>query len=254
MEYFGITETYDPAQNYSWVDYLKVGNILITKNLTDKFIETVTKPEIQDKVIIHLTCTGFGGTVLEPNIPTIEESVNQMRKLLDKGFPEEQIVLRMSPVIPTENGIKTILKVLDAFEEFGIQRIRFSTLNVYKHVKKRFDDAHIGLPYESYSCSQEMRDTLINTILSYFKISTNDIWNSDICAEVDLQEGLLLKRACVSQKDVKILKIEDKISLVGSGKQRASCMCPDNKRQIIRCRPGRCKHGCLYCYWKGIPK
>lgn len=104
MEYFGITETYDPAQNFSWVDYLKVGNILITKNLNDKLIELLLRKDIMKCCILHLTCTGMGGTIMEPNVPTVEESVIQLRKLLDIGFPVEQVVLRLSPVIPTEKG------------------------------------------------------------------------------------------------------------------------------------------------------
>lgn len=142
-------------------------------------------------------------------------------------------------------------KVLDAFSGMGISRIRFSTLNMYNHVKSRFKKNDIDYPYQNYSCPQSMRDDLIDFVLEYFNVTTDIVWDKDICAEVDLRAGKILRRACVSQKDLEVLGIEDKITLVGSGKQRASCLCPDNKRQIIRCRPGRCDHGCLYCYWKG---
>lgn len=250
LEPFGITETYEPAYDFSWVDNLKIGNVLITKYLTDKFIDILCEPIVRSKCILHLTVTGMGNTMMEEFVPSIEISVNQLKKLLNKGFPKNQIVLCLSPIIPTVEGINDAIKVLDAFKDFGIRRIRFSTLNMYNHVKRRFLNNNIPLPYLTYSCPQYMRDNLMNAMLNYFNVTTNESWDSDICAEIDLDEGLILKRACVSQKDLQILNIEDKIKFVGSGKQRSSCMCPDNKKQIIRRRPGQCRHNCLYCYWK----
>lgn len=250
MQHFGITETYDPAQNYSWIGNLEPGNILITKNLTDKLIQILMVDGVWQRIILHLTVTGMGGTFIEPNVPSIQTSVEQLQKLLNAGFPIEQIVLRISPVVPTQKGIATIKQVLDAFQHLNIQRIRFSTLNMYHHVKKRFLNNRIPLPYSDYSCNQEMRDNLITFILEYFNITTHEVWDSDICAEVDLEMRMLVRRACLSQKDLQVLNLEDKIILQGSGKQRNSCMCPDNKKQIIRYKPGRCEHKCLYCYWK----
>lgn len=57
----GITEAGDPSINYEWIN--KVNNvdgiILITKNITDKFIEEILK--VKDKTILHCSCTGYGG-------------------------------------------------------------------------------------------------------------------------------------------------------------------------------------------------
>lgn len=250
LEYFGATETFDPALDFSWVSNLKVGNIIITKNLSDKLMDTLLLDGVMDKCILHLTCTGMGGSILEPNVPDLDYNVNQLRMLLSLGFPIEQVVIRISPIIPTHKGIQTALKVLDAFDEFDIKRIRFSTINMYNHVKDRFRVEGIPNPYESYSCPQYMRDNLIKAMCEYYGVTTNDTWNKDICAEIDLRDMTLSKVACVSQKDVDILGINNKIELIGSGKQRSSCMCPDNKRQIIRRKPGRCSHNCKYCYWK----
>jgi hypothetical protein len=50
-------------------------------------------------------------------------------------------------------------------------------------------------------------------------------------------------------KDIGILDEFD-VSLVGSSRQRTSCLCPSNKVQIIRTKPRRCHNKCIYCYWR----
>lgn len=55
-QYWGITENCDPAFNLEVFDNLYKGNTIITKRLTNKLIEKLV--EHQDKIILHLTCTG----------------------------------------------------------------------------------------------------------------------------------------------------------------------------------------------------
>ena len=78
----GITEAGDPSINYEWIN--KVNNvdgiILITKNITDKFIEEILK--VKDKTILHCSCTGYGRTIVEPKLPTYQEQIKQLHKFL----------------------------------------------------------------------------------------------------------------------------------------------------------------------------
>lgn len=81
----GITERGDASIDYSWVQKLDNvdGAILITKNVTDRFIEAVLQN--YNKVIVHATTTGYGGTILEPNVMPVEKTMNQLEKLIIMG-------------------------------------------------------------------------------------------------------------------------------------------------------------------------
>ena len=66
----GITESGEIAFNLEAFDNLRNANIIITKRLTDKLIEKLI--ENKDKIILHLTCTGMGGTKIEQLVPTLD--------------------------------------------------------------------------------------------------------------------------------------------------------------------------------------
>lgn len=131
-QYVGITESSDPAFHLEIFDRLYDANIIVTKNMTDKLIEKLI--ENYDKCIVHCTITGMGGTKIEPFVPTVEQSVKKVKKLIDGGFPVNQIVLRIDPIIPTEKGVDTALNVISSFAGLGIERIRMSFLDMYKHL------------------------------------------------------------------------------------------------------------------------
>ena len=76
----GITESGEISFNLEAFDRLYDGNIIITKRLTDKLIEKLV--EHRDKCILHLTCTGFGGSKIEPLSPKPIQSSSMLRKLI----------------------------------------------------------------------------------------------------------------------------------------------------------------------------
>jgi DNA repair photolyase len=240
-QYIGITETSDPCFHLEIFDNLYDANIIITKNITDKMIEKLI--ENKNKCIVHTTVTGMGGSKVEPFVPTVEKSVKQMKKLIDGGFPVEQIVLRIDPIIPTDKGINTAKNVLESFMNFGIKRVRVSFLDMYKHVKERFNDANIKLPYESFHADIHTCRKAYRIIFEAAKSCGYDI--IDICGEPGFEIT-----PCISQKDIDILGLSDKITLDGNKKQRSNCSCPSNKRQLISWVESKkkCGHECLYCY------
>ena len=69
----------------------------------------------------------------------------------------------------------------------------------------------------------------------------------ETCGEPDFEST-----PCLSQKDIDILGLTDKIILKGNKEQRTHCSCPSNKRQLITWEKSRikCGHNCLYCYMK----
>lgn len=235
MQYIGVTERGDAGLDLSWADKLYDTNIIITKNVNDKFIDKVLKHK--DKIILHITCTGFGGTLLEPNVPSYKLTLAQTMKLIKLGFPVEQIVLRIDPIIPTEKGIKLVDIVLGAFDILDIKRVRYSFLDMYPHVKERFKQAGIPVPYNSFTAPKKMIDNALQLIIKY-----EDRYEFESCAE-----NTPHKTGCISEKDLEILG--KNIEIVPGGLQRKGCLCLGNKKELLNNR-GQCWHGCIYCYWK----
>jgi DNA repair photolyase len=109
----GITEAGDASLDYTWVEKAPEMDmmILITKNVTDKFIREVMR--FANKTIVHATCTGYGGTRMEPGVPKWKNQLEQTKKLIAMGFPAEQVVVRIDPIFPTPKGIATIEKIVE---------------------------------------------------------------------------------------------------------------------------------------------
>ena len=238
----GITEAGDAALDMSWVNKIdKIdGAILITKNLTDKLISEILKHK--DKIILHATCTGMGGTLIEPNVPVYTHQLEQVSKLIAAGFPAERIVIRIDPIIPTVKGLQTAQKVIDASP---IKRFRISAFDAYPHIRKRFEENGIPLPYgNSFQASPNqfkmMREWLSAQKPEYVFMS---------CAEPNLA-GLpnVHQTGCVSKYDLSLLGLPTDDNYQ-TGLQRRCCACLSCKTELLSNKK-RCPHGCLYCYWK----
>lgn len=238
----GITEAGDAGLDLTWTNKMSSvdGAILITKHITDAFIQKALK--YKNKVIIHATCTGMGGSIIEPNVPTYEEQLSQLRKLIFFDFPEDQIVLRIDPIVPTKKGLMTAQKVIDASP---VKRIRFSVLDCYPHVRERFQMKNIPLPYGN---NFQAPDEFFDDMKAWISSQNPDI-SFECCAEPAFLNFEKVKcTGCVSEQDLKLLGLElDKDYIQGA--QRAGCMCLSCKTELLEHKK-KCPHGCLYCYWK----
>ena len=238
----GITESGEIAFNLEAFDRLYDGNIIITKRLTNAVNEKLV--EHQDKIILHLTVTGMGGSRIEPFVPKAEETYKKLVELLENGFPISHVVLRVDPIVPTEKGIETALGVITAFSGLGIKRLRFSFLDNYKHVKKRFKEEGIAELYGGeFHAPLELRQEYAKKIEEV--AHDGGFETVEACGEPGIESV-----SCLSQRDVDILGLTDKITLEGSAEQREGCGCPANKSELLRIRPHQCENKCLYCYWR----
>jgi DNA repair photolyase len=239
----GITERGDAALDTAWMEWCAEDKpaILISKNpirllgRLGTFEQEYGKPA---NVIVHCVITGFGSTLLEPNVPHRDEAMLGYDDLLTWAFlagDERRTVLRVDPIIPTEKGIKKALTVIRDAQHHGINRLRISFLDAYKHVQKRLVDARLpSLPYDMHAPLKSRRQALRDVQEVYGK----DI---EICGE----PGMVCT-GCVSAIDCEVLGIEP---MRGGKKQRKDCPCLRNKFELLTSRQ-QCKHGCLYCYWK----
>lgn len=242
MNYIGITERGDAGLDFSWVDKLNSceASILITKCISDRFIKEAVKAHNENhKLIVHVTVTGYGMSILEPRMRGAEWVRKQIIKLIGRGFPVEQIVLRVDPIIPTEKGLERVDFVLNFFKDLGIRRVRYSFLDMYPHVKARFLSNNLTLPYgNSFEASEEMMSNAVEVLKQY-----EDVFEFESCAEYTPH-----KKGCISLTDYEVLGIE-KPSNLSTSNQRKACSCLGVKKELLSNKK-RCSLGCLYCYWK----
>lgn len=243
----GITEAGDASLDYSWVNKINTidGAILITKNITDKFIDEVLK--VKDKIILHATCTGYGGTIIEPNIPDYKIQLEQVKKMIKLGFPAERIVIRIDPIIPTNDGIKKLKEVVEYIQLY-VKRYRISIIDMYPHVRERFKKANVPELFNGNFQASFKEYNEVNKQLKELKKLYNVSFET--CAEKFINEAFAT--GCVSEKDLNLLNLKQEENTLKG--QRKSCLCLSCKTELLTHKDHKegygCSYKCLYCYWK----
>jgi hypothetical protein len=225
----GITERGDAALQRDWISWVGKGNpaILITKNplRLSYLLNSVSNKNI----IVHCTITGMGGSAYEPNVPVVSKAIEGLIEL-EKTVGIERLVLRVDPIIPTEEGFVTAKNVINTVGKPNL-RIRISFLDNYPHVKERFIQA--GLPPLNYNFHAPL-ETRIKM--------WEDLGKPEICGEPEMP-----CTGCVSKKDLEILNIENDTTT--KSQQRMACACLALKHELLNNKTP-CKHTCAYCYWQ----
>lgn len=250
----GATDGGDAGLDLSWKEKMNTvdGAVLITKRVTPQFIDVVH--DITN-VVVHATCTGYGDTVLEPNVPTAVEQLAAVRNLIDAGYPKERIVIRIDPIIPTVRGIKTATSVFKLFMNGNFSRYRISMIDMYPHVRDRFTAAGLPLPYNgNFSPSKEdwqRVNEMIRSVKKYWETGNHSgELRIEACAEPTLTEAI--RCGCVSEYDIRLMGLsidEDDTDAVGY--QRKNCLCYSGKKELLNSRKP-CPHQCLYCFWRDV--
>lgn len=257
----GITERGDAGLDYSWVDAVRNnevnGCILITKCITDVFSKYVLDLyENGFKLIVHATTTGWGGTQIEPRVPSYKGQIAALKRMIGDGFPKENCVLRIDPIFPTSNGLKRVREVIEFAERSELMpiRIRVSVLDEYRHVKQRFISAGFQ-PIYGDTAFQANIQQLRNTADVLVGLSKQYGIKFECCAENALvaaveqkSENVCVATGCISYRDLKIMGCE--YPRMEENKQgRTGCHCLSCKKELLKSK-SQCLNGCLYCYWK----
>ena len=247
----GITERGDASLDYTWVNAVSShyvdGAILITKHITDKFIQTVMQLHNTGcRLIIHATCTGWGSTSVEPEVPAFNIQLLQLKKLIDTGFPKSNCVLRVDPIFPTKNGLNRLKTVITLAFTLGLlpdMRIRISVLDEYRHVKNRFIQLGYQPIYTGFSAPASMMQETAH-VLNLFDLQY------EACAEPALAKlsNKIVETGCISKYDIELMGLScDTVS--ENPQNRFGCKCLACKTELL-CNKHRCFHKCAYCYWK----
>lgn len=247
----GITERGDAGIDLSWFSKIENhevnGAVLISKNFTEDFEQKVLNLHKRGyKIIVHCTCTGFGKTKLEPNVPEYKEQLQKLKNLIERGFPAEQCVLRIDPIFPSEKGLNKVKKVLNYFISLktGVTRIRVSIVDEYRHVKERYRAFGWKPLYgDNFGPSQEQQQ-LTADVLNQFPFTY------ELCAEDRFYKMLNNGKitGCISETDLRILDIPyEKMSI--NPQHRTGCHCLACKTELLTNKK-QCPHKCVYCFWK----
>jgi len=254
----GCTEHGDPSLSYLWLVKLDEVDsaVIATKYLTDKFINRVlTCNKNGLNLIIHCNCTGYGGTLLEPNAPQYPTQLKQFKKLIDKGFPAERTVLAIDPIFPSQKGLQRVNEVLSyAFDKLKIPtpRIRISLVDEYKTVRDRYKLKGWKPLYggKFQPSKQQLLDVTETLKPWYDKLHIK----FELCAEEELFElsDIYDDCGCISEKDLEIFKMKVSSMPFYNVQRRQGCHCLDFKKELLdNSNKSPCDYNCVYCYWHG---
>lgn len=218
----GITEAGDAGLDLSWEEKLPSvdGAVLITKNITPKFIDAVIRNK--NKLIVHATITGYGSSIIEPNVPSPEEAFTHLAELAEKGFLKHKTVIRVDPIIPTTKGIEKAYGIIRRGIEKGYGRFRVSIIDMYPHVRTRFTEKELPLPYEEkgFLPSESQSRNVDKMLQSLIEYGNQKRFHAQIetCAEPQLKNAL--HQGCISSQDLELLNLEDDVDNDNVGFQR----------------------------------
>lgn len=219
-------------------------NIINTKNLSDEFINICL--EEKNRIFLHINITGMAKTIFEPNIQTIREVFFQLKKLIDSGFPQKQILVIVNPIIPNENGLKSLKLLLRLFTEFKELRLRFIRFNVL-----------------SYGKNSEINNTNIakrlnSNIAKKYLFTTESFWK-DYYKLIDEYKSII----SIDKGDEYLIGIRELIPFgyknewFNSNGEREKLITYENGNKykpmlnVISGKTVRCKNRCLLCSWFG---
>lgn len=252
----GITEAGDAGKDLSWVDKLDTvdGAVVITKCISVDFHDAVIVNK--DKLIVHATFTGYGGSVLEPEVPDIYDEFDAIMTLVKNGFPKEKIVIRVDPIIPTTKGIDLALRVIKSFMDIGFSRFRVSIIDMYPHVRDRFKQSNLPLPYGEFGFTPNkdqiaaVDEMLKNARYYWYSLGNRKLFGDELRIECCAEPGLknVIQCGCISNYDLSLLNLKTDDS-DSCGYQRPNCLCYSGKTELLKNKK-QCPHGCLYCYWR----
>lgn len=209
------------------------GILIVTKRLDFLAVQELCMWK-KENTIVHSNITGFGGSYIEKGVPPAEVVMEAFYNLKAMGFSEKHMVLRIDPIIPTERGTNTAMRVLEMCPDF-VKRVRISFIDQYEHMRST-----MKLPWESFHAPTECQEYALDRILKF----TNE---REIKLEACGEPQLSINKGCISETDYDILGLQ-RIGNTRKG-QRNGCMCLSSKTEIL-VKPNRCPNGCLYCYYR----
>lgn len=256
----GFTERGDGGRNLDWIAACKTrkvdGAVIVTKTLTASCGYGMLELHNEGfPLILHATTTGWGGTPMEPHVYDYHTQLSAVQHLIQKGFPAERIVIRVDPIIPSNEGLARAEAVIRTAHNMGLLekgRIRISVLDEYAHTKTRMQNRGYtpcypaGQFYASFAQFQAVA-ALLDNMHGKFGLTF------ETCAEPMLDKhtttNCLKQTGCLSTEDLLRMNLPVPDSFHVNGQNRHGCLCLTCKTELLS-RRHPCANQCAYCYWK----
>lgn len=209
----------------------------------------------KSKIIVHYTVSGYAGTPFEPKTPHPAVAYKNLQAFINEGFPPQQIVLRIDPIIPTEKGLEVVNTVLEVFQTLNIKRCRYKMFLYPKELSQRAALQQAfpligGNPYASveygkvfYSSGphhRRMVKELLEKWTWHYRFETCD--KDDFVTSDDAVP-------CISVTDLQILGWKN-VKLVHDWKSKNRCHCPIGTIELSTKTNTQCAVQCMHCRHK----
>ena len=228
-------KTYPPEKVHTLVVWTKNPRNMITPGKLKEVLSSYSQ------LYVHLTITGLGNTILEPNIPEWKNAVKMLPNLVELVKGPERITWRFDPLIEVEtertrlSNYELFPEIAEQIKEHGITKCKTSWVVPYKKVIRRLDkkDIKLNILLQNERLKQaEELETLAEKYgfdLSYCSMKG---FSRSHCIDGELFNRLHSKGFSCSEKRAK--------------GQRRLCGCTESID--IGWYSLKCNNGCLYCY------
>jgi hypothetical protein len=194
-----------------------------------------------DQCFYHVTITGMGGTILEPNIPAAEETLNHLSLLISLLGRADHFILRFDPIVHVSLADGLLYTNFDLFRpiaskarRMGITRSVVSWMQIYPKVKSR----------------------MLNQSVIPVEISEKD-WQKEASDLIQAagQLKMRLNGCCVSGWPVSRCIDGEELTALHPSNEKADSGKAKGQRKLCGCTTSwdigwyyPCPGGCLYCY------
>lgn len=193
------------------------------------------------QIYVHLTITGMGGSVFEPQIPPWEETTDFLAEVLKITKSPERICWRFDPIFEAEKNKKEFSnlaifpRLAKAIAPFGIKKVTVSWVSPYKKVTARM--AKNGWRLCQKSPEEKIRQAgFLREVCESFGFELS------FCS----MEGFPASRCIDGDRLSRLHPDGLSCSHEKAKGQRELCGC--TKSLDIGWYTDRCKHACMYCY------
>lgn len=217
--------------------------VLWTKNPKNMVLREELKEALScyRQIYVHLTITGMGGSVFEPQIPSWEETTGLLGELVKMTKSPERICWRFDPILEAERGgekfsnLTYFPRLAEAVAPFGIKQVMVSWVSPYKKVIARMAKSGWQLCQKSPE-EKRKQAKLLEEVCRRFGFSLR------FCS----MEGFPVSR-CIDGEILSRLHPDGlSCSQEKARGQRELCGC--TKSLDIGWYTDRCRHSCMYCY------
>lgn len=200
----------------------------------------------------------------DKRVPDYKTQLNNMETMIANGFPIENCVIRVDPIIPTPEGIQRADTVLQEIQKLQNKyqtkiHVRISIIDKYQHVCDRINPVYEYMwnSKTNFYPNQQERYAVLSLVRSYPEIQF------ETCAEPFLvrdakKYGLsnIIESGCISETETKLFGLTNTATR-NYPPQRKNCLCLNCKTELLEnrnpfnattCKP--CAHQCKYCYWR----